>query len=162
MAQVAHDLRGLVAAATISIEYLRDLEGMPTEAVGVAVEIESELRLAAEVIGLLDDNRDPARVAPIDLRALFWLATHEGSPILMTATQPPFVLRGPVDSLRELVSSLAAVAREGCTLRVDDGALRLEGFGADEARKVVRAGSSCDVDLVAHGDTLLLRRRDSY
>jgi hypothetical protein len=154
--QIGHDLRGLLAAATTNIEYIRELEKLPRDAVPVTHEIEHELRLAADVIELLASPHDPARAIEFDLRAFFWLARRAGGFITLDATMPPFPVRGPFAAIEELVTAIGAASFEGTTLEIEPGTMRLRGLDRAAAEALARREHRLDLDLSVRADGVLL------
>lgn len=158
--QIGHDLRGLLAAATTNIEYLRELEGMPEGAIPVTQEIEHELRLAADVLELLASPHDPVRPIEIDLRGFFWLARRNGGFITLDATMPPFLVRGPFASVERLVADIVAAASERTALEIDESSLRVIGLEPPAANQIARGEHGLDLDLTVRADgALVLCRR---
>ncbi len=157
-AQLRHDLRGLIAAATTNIEYLRDLPDLPGEAPEVLVEIENVLRLAANVVEHAGPARDPRAVVEVDLRALFWIARRRGAAIVVDATLAPFTVRGSLSSLHALVDAIAGCAIEG-SISVDQ-AFGVHGLDPVKALGVVSGGTTLPVTLHLLADgSIEIRRR---
>ena len=158
--QIGHDLRGLLAAATTNIEYLRELEGMPEVGIPVTHEIEHELRLAADVLELLASPHDPVRPIEIDLRGFFWLARRAGGFITLDATMPPFLVRGPFAAVEKLVAAIGAAASERTTLEIDDSSFRVLNLDPRAAEQIARGEHGLDLDFTLRPDgALVLCRR---
>ncbi|MEO7093822.1 MAG: hypothetical protein ABI175_11270 [Polyangiales bacterium] len=157
--QIGHDLRGLLAAATTNIEYIRELAGFPEDGVAVTQEIENELRLTADVIELLASPHDAARAIEIDLRGFFWLARRSGGFITLDATMPPFLVRGPFGAIEKLVAAIGAASSEGTTLEIDDSSLRVRGLDRAKAEALTRVehGLRLSLELRADGVLVLCR-----
>lgn len=104
-----HDVRSVLAAATTNVEFV-SASVLTDEQREVLVEIDHEIRLAADVIEIVSANRDEHRAIVLDLRALLWVARRSGAPIVVDATTAPFPVRGPYGALSALVEALASIA----------------------------------------------------
>jgi hypothetical protein len=122
---LAHDLRGVIAAAASNIEYART-QSLPEDVVAALNESANELRVASDVIALLGAQSE--RVLEIDLRAAILVHRAE-SAIAVDATQAPFLLNATAGAIAALGKHLAALAPRGrlktepaqCTLAPVDG-----------------------------------------
>jgi hypothetical protein len=106
---LAHDLRGVIAAAASNIEFVR---AQPIgDEIGVALtETAHELRVASDIVALL--GAQPDRTLEIDLRAAI-LAFRGESALAVDATEPPFAARGTSTALAAAARQLCLVAERG-------------------------------------------------
>jgi hypothetical protein len=154
--QIGHDLRGLLAAATTNIEYIRELPTLPRDALPVTHEIEHELRLAADVIELLASPHDPVRPIEIDLRGFFWLQRRSGGFITLDATMPPFVVRGPFAAIEELVAAIGAASSEDTALEIDGTSMRVRGLDRAAAEALAKKPHGLSLDVTLRSDGVLV------
>jgi hypothetical protein len=152
-----HDVRGVLAAASANAEYVRSRE-LPEDLASVVREIEHEIRLASDVIGVVGGT-DRQRMIEVDLRALL-LVARGGSALQIDATQPPFVVCGQCDALEAFAARVVAATSSAATVTVDDGSCIFRGLDAKAAAELSTAAVVRDVGLAAtaEGDSLILRR----
>src|SRR5258708_25656939 len=108
-----HDVRSLLAAATTNVEYLSTLAGVPAEGIEVAREIENEIRLATGIIEMVSSERDPQTIVELDLRVVLWLTRTSGVRIVVDATLPPSIIRGPFGAVMKLSDGIVAAIAPG-------------------------------------------------
>lgn len=154
---LAHDVRGVIAAATSNIEFARQHE-LPEELSVALVESLRELRVAADVIALLGSTGE--RTLEVDLRAA--LMIHRGSePVAVDATQEPFLVRGTSVQIGELARHICAISLRGRT-STESEKCTVGPVDPDGTRAILATDLLRTLGLRGHldGSTLVLTRGD--
>lgn len=148
---VAHDLRGLIAAASSNIEFVRG-HAIGEELALALVESGHELRIASDVVALLAAHGE--RPLEVDVRAA--VLVHRGAhATAVDATDPPFLLRGSANELATFAQQLCEMAPRG--------RVRIEGDTCTVAPIEKHASiAGCSVEAALSDEGLLLRQTSKY
>ncbi len=154
---LAHDLRGVLAAASSNIEYARAHE-LPAELAEALVEAVHELRVAADVIALLGSTGE--RTLEVDLRAALMLH-RGGDPLAVDATGAPFLVRGTSVQVGELARRVCTISLRGRT-STESEKCTVGPVDPDGARALLATDVLSAVGVRGHldGSTLVLERGD--
>ena len=129
---LAHDVRGVLAAAASNLEYVRAHE-ISTEVRSAVTESLHELRLVADVIALLATTE--GRAIEVDFRAALML--HRGAIALgIDATEPLFLVRAPPAAIHALASTICGIAARA-RVRTDGSACSIDPVDPDGARALL-------------------------
>lgn len=156
---LAHDLRGVIAAAASNVEFVR-AHPLSDELAAALVESSNELRVASDVVALLGGSAQSDRALEVDLRAVVLVFRGEGA-LAVDATEAPFAMRGTPSALATAAQHLCAIASRGrvrivgdtCTLAPIDPAAARDFLVTVGLRQVGLEGT-----LTPEG--LVLRRQD--
>jgi hypothetical protein len=151
-----HDLRGILAAASSNVEFVRTRE--PASAVApVLDEIAHELRLVADVIAIIGADDD--RVLEVDLRALLLVARGARS-FAIDATTPPFPLRAHRSALSAFAAAMIDLSSRGAAIEVSADSCTVRGLNPDRILELCDAAALAEASTVAtvEGGSLILRR----
>lgn len=154
---LAHDLRGVIAAAASNIEFVR-AHPLGDELGAALAETGNELRVASDVVAILGAHGD--RALEVDLRAAI-LVFRGTSALAVDATEPPFTAHGTADALAIAAQELCAVAPRG-RARIVDLTCILAPVDVDATQALLGTGVLRQIALegTLTPEGLVLRRKD--